>query len=344
MYSQKIITSGSKQSGSQEQEYLNDQPQYSMYEENNEEELSNMSSMSSFHIDCLSNSDTEQHDVQSDLVVKSVQVNFRVLDCEETLKQIETIINVPREQFMHGKASIGPSEPGFDLSFFVIPEYYELVWPFQELLTIQQQIKKEKLPEIFTSQPEQRSSVQPQPIQKQNQLTTTKIITFLIDDVERFLFKVEQTIGVLRSAFMHGKPNVMMHATGKYIVSFTTPLQYYDRLYKQFGDCIHIGKQKKNNTMQSEAVSSGDQNSSKIQETISTSKIITFQTDNVEQFLQQIETKLGVSRSVFMRGKPNIQHGTGKKILSFTSQYFEEISKLFHDCLYSGNKQKKANK
>ncbi|CAL6022317.1 Hypothetical_protein [Hexamita inflata] len=342
MNSTSVIT-GSKQYSSQEYEYLNDQLQYSVYEENNEEELSNMSSMSSFHIDCLS--DTEQHNLESDLVVKSVQVNFRVLDCEETLKQIETIINVPREQFMHGQPSTSPSEPGFDLSFFVILEYYELVWPFQELLSIQQQIQKEILPEIFTAQPEQRSSVQPQPIQKYNQSTTTKIITFLIDDVERFLYKIEQTIGVLRSVFMHGKPNAMMHATGKYIVSFTTPLQYNDRLYKQFGDCIHIGKQKKNNTMQSGAVIGGNKNSSKILKTSSsTSRIISFLTDNVEQFLQQIETKLGVSRSVFMRGKPNIQHGTGKKILSFTSQYFEEISKLFHDYLYCGNKQKNANK
>ncbi|CAL6057345.1 Hypothetical_protein [Hexamita inflata] len=340
MESQKIITSDSKYSGSQENEYLNDQPQFSVYEENNEEELSDMSSMSSFHIDCISNSDSKQHDLESDLVVKYVQVNFHVLDCEETLKQIESILKVPRELFMHGQPSTSPSEPGFDLSFFVIPEYYELVWPFQELLTIQQQIQKEILP----TYPEQRNSVIPQPIQKQNQISTNQIITFLIDDVERFLFKIEQTIGVLRSTFMHGKPNVMVHATGKYIVSFTTPLQYYERLSQQFGDCIHIGKQKKNN-MQSEAVRGSNQNSSKILETSSSSKIITFLTDNVEQFIQQIETKLVVSRSVFMRGKPNVQqHGTGKQILSFTSQYFEEISKLFNDYLYSGNKQKKDYK
>ncbi|CAL6106961.1 Hypothetical_protein [Hexamita inflata] len=265
------------------------------------------------------------------------QVKFHVKDCEETFKKIESILNVNREQFMHGKASISPNKTGVSLSFFVKPQYYELIWPLQELLTIKKQIQ----------------SVQPDspivPKVKQNN-QSVKPITFLIDNVERFLSQIENTLNIQRSAFMQGKPDIKKQSTGKHILQIFTPLQYYNAIQQQFSNYMHIGNKQKKNIIkqQSETVKITNKN---MQQANSDSKakinkIITFLIDNVEQFLKQIEQTIGVLRSAFMHGKPNINmHNTGKQILSFTTpiQYYDKIFQRFTKFLYSGLRQKANN-
>ncbi|CAL6057976.1 Hypothetical_protein [Hexamita inflata] len=231
-----------------QQEYLNEQHQYGEQEENQEEELS---SMSSFQPDRQVGPEKDENKEEAEQIINSAlgdadsqnnykqasqlkSVKFHVKDCEETFQKIESIMNVNREQFMHGKASISPSKTGVSLSFFVKPQYYELIWPLQELITIQEQIQ----------------SVQPDspivPKAKQNN-QTVKPITFLIDNVERFLSQIENTLNIQRSAFMQGKPDIKKQSTGKHILQIFTPPQYYDRIYQTFSNYLHISNKTKKN-------------------------------------------------------------------------------------------------
>ncbi|CAL6057989.1 Hypothetical_protein [Hexamita inflata] len=63
-------------------------------------------------------------------------VKFRVYDCDETLISIESILQVPREKFIHGKSSIVSKKPGLTLQFFVEPEYANQVKPLQKSLSL----------------------------------------------------------------------------------------------------------------------------------------------------------------------------------------------------------------
>ncbi|CAL6057373.1 Hypothetical_protein [Hexamita inflata] len=240
-----LSSTDSEEQVQQHPEYLYEEQQYAQQEENQEEELT---SMSSFQPDRQVNLEKDENKEQSEQIINSAlldtdsqnnqklaqqfkQVKFHVKDCEETIKKIESILNVNREQFMHGKTSISPGKTGVYLSFFVKPQYYELIWPLQELLANKEQIQ----------------SVQPDspivPKAKKNKNKSVKPITFLIDNVGQFILQIEQFLGVQRSVFTQGQPNIQKHK-GKYILQLMTSQQYYDKICKQFSNFIYNGQNK----------------------------------------------------------------------------------------------------
>ncbi|CAL6022363.1 Hypothetical_protein [Hexamita inflata] len=288
----------------QHPEYLNEQQQYGEQEENQEEELS---SMSSFQPDRQlgpekdENKEVSEQIINSTLIDANSQINqqlasqlksvkFHVKDCEETFQKIESILNVNREQFMHGKASISPSKTGVSLSFYVKPQYYELIWPLQELLTLKKQIQ--------SVQPD--SAIVPK---AKKDKKSVKPITFLIDNVEQFLLQIEQFLGVQRSVFIQGQPNIQKHK-GKYILQLMTSQQYYDRICKQCSNFLYNGQNQMENISKIQ-----QEKLKKIQNPIikgQTKFQVQFHVWNCEGVLKSIESILKIPREQFMNDKPII--------------------------------------
>ncbi|CAL6057349.1 Conserved_hypothetical protein [Hexamita inflata] len=352
-----ILSSTDSEEQVQQPEYLNEQQQCGEQEENQEEELT---SMSSFQPDRQVNLEKDENKEQSEQINESSlldadqqnnqqlasqlkSVKFRVLDSEDTFKKIESILNVNRAQFMHGKASISPGKTGVSLSFFVKPQYYELIWSLQELLA-----NKEQIQSVQSDSP-----IVPK-AKKNNQ--NVKPITFLVDNVELFLQQIENILNIQRQAFMQGKPDIKKHSTGKYILQIFTPPQYYNLIYQTFSNYLHIGNKTKknksipNNQSQKSVLQNkgGNQNQPKLiksqqkpcvaetkrkhkqKKPVKTDQPkfvqVKFYVNNCEETLKSIEQILQVPRERFVHGKLNILG----QLLQFLvePEYLEQVQPL----------------
>ncbi|CAL6057351.1 Hypothetical_protein [Hexamita inflata] len=300
---------------------------------------------------------------------KFVPVNFHVMNCEETLKSIESILKIPRERFIHGKSSVVSKKPGFSLQFVVEPEYLEQIKPLQQQLSINMQVQANQFSDSLAKEQSQTSQQAP-PVNKESalqqntdgnqnkptepcpelkkELSSSNIITFLVEDVEQFLTNVEHRINQARSVFMYGKPNINKHITGRYILSFTAVPLYRDIIQRHYLDYQYsaVKISSKTNLNQASAHLIAPFQRSMDQNNQLSTRRATMLVDHVELFMSQVESAMGQHRSTFMNGDPVIsQHSSGKYVIALDlfESYSDEILSKFGDFIYADKQQSQEN-
>ncbi|CAL6022347.1 Hypothetical_protein [Hexamita inflata] len=170
---------------------------------------------------------------------------FRVLNFEETMEKIDQMLDISWKCIVHKNISIIPHNSGYIISLLVKPQYYDLILPLQDLLSVSLDDECKTL-QMQNTNKSDMNNTQLVNTDKSNQLTvkvTTRRATMLVDHVELFMSQVESAVGQHRSAFMNGDPKISQHPSGKYLIALDLFESHSDEILSKFGDVIYADKQ-----------------------------------------------------------------------------------------------------